>query len=68
MRAKSVLFLLLLVPLFAVNGSNYIIRKNLHEGWKFKQVRGYNWYPASVPGVVHTDLLSNICSARGKRM
>lgn len=33
--------------------------KNLHEGWKFRQVRLTNWYPATVPGVVHTDLLQN---------
>ncbi|MGM9688835.1 MAG: glycoside hydrolase family 2 protein, partial [Alloprevotella sp.] len=33
--------------------------QSLHEGWKFKQVRLTNWYPATVPGVVHTDLLDN---------
>ncbi len=31
----------------------------LHAGWKFKQARLTNWYPASVPGVVHTDLMAN---------
>jgi beta-mannosidase len=35
------------------------VRKNLDENWQFKQVRGYNWYPATVPGVVQTDLLDN---------
>lgn len=33
--------------------------KNLHEGWSFKQARLTNWYTATVPGVVHTDLLQN---------
>ena len=33
--------------------------KKLHEGWKFRQARLTNWYPATVPGVVHTDLLQN---------
>lgn len=33
--------------------------KNLHKGWKFRQARLTNWYPATVPGVVHTDLLQN---------
>lgn len=33
--------------------------KNLHEGWKFRQARLADWYPATVPGVVHTDLLQN---------
>lgn len=35
------------------------LRKELNEGWKFKQARLTNWYPATVPGVVHTDLLDN---------
>ena len=34
-------------------------RQLLHEGWQFKQVRGTNWFPATVPGVVHTDLMAN---------
>lgn len=33
--------------------------KNLHEDWRFKQARLTHWYPANVPGVVHTDLLQN---------
>lgn len=35
------------------------LSKELNEGWKFKQVRLTNWYPATVPGVVHTDLINN---------
>lgn len=35
------------------------LSKELNEGWKFKQARLTNWYPATVPGVVHTDLLKN---------
>lgn len=35
------------------------LRKELNEGWKFRQARLTNWYPARVPGVVHTDLLAN---------
>jgi beta-mannosidase len=31
----------------------------INQGWKFKQARLSNWYPATVPGVVHTDLLKN---------
>ncbi|MCC8170211.1 MAG: glycoside hydrolase family 2 protein [Parabacteroides sp.] len=36
-----------------------VITKEINEGWTFKQVRGNNWYPATVPGVVHTDLMAN---------
>jgi len=31
----------------------------LNQGWKFKQARLTNWYPATVPGTVHTDLINN---------
>lgn len=34
-------------------------RQLLHDGWQFKQHRGVNWYNATVPGVVHTDLMAN---------
>ncbi|GHU68589.1 beta-mannosidase [Bacteroidia bacterium] len=35
------------------------LQKELHSGWKFKQARLVNWYPATVPGVIHTDLIAN---------
>ena len=35
------------------------LRQTLHDGWQFKQKRGANWYNATVPGVVHTDLMAN---------
>ncbi|WP_347026879.1 beta-mannosidase [Bacteroides ovatus] len=31
----------------------------INEGWKFRQARLNNWYPAIVPGTVHTDLMNN---------
>lgn len=31
----------------------------LHSNWEFKQVNQEKWYPATVPGVVHTDLFDN---------
>lgn len=36
-----------------------VAKQNIDSGWTFKQVRGNNWYPATVPGVVHTDLMDN---------
>lgn len=36
-----------------------VAMQNIDSGWSFKQVRGNNWYPATVPGVVHTDLMDN---------
>ena len=34
-------------------------QQEINSDWQFKQVRGNNWYPATVPGVVHTDLMKN---------
>ena len=31
----------------------------LHSGWKFRQANRNEWHPATVPGVVHTDLMDN---------
>ena len=31
----------------------------LHDNWRFRQGRSEIWYPATVPGTVHTDLMAN---------
>ncbi|HEX6730542.1 MAG TPA: glycoside hydrolase family 2 TIM barrel-domain containing protein, partial [Pyrinomonadaceae bacterium] len=31
----------------------------IHTGWQFREVGKTDWYPATVPGCVHTDLLHN---------
>ena len=35
------------------------INLNINEGWVFKAVGDSVWYPAEVPGCVHTDLMAN---------
>src|SRR5260370_22239522 len=35
------------------------IRMPLLTGWQFREAGKDKWYPASVPGCVHTDLLNN---------
>src|SRR5438552_2969212 len=30
-----------------------------HTNWQFREAGKDKWYPASVPGCVHTDLLNN---------
>src|SRR5229473_2155922 len=32
---------------------------SLQSGWQFREIGKDKWYPASVPGCVHTDLLGN---------
>src|SRR5687767_8057204 len=36
-----------------------IHRVSLHSGWQFREAGKAAWYPAIVPGSVHTDLLQN---------
>lgn len=33
--------------------------RTLHDNWRFRQGRSDIWYPATVPGTVHTDLMAN---------
>lgn len=40
-------------------GAEGLIQQEINQGWSFKQGRGNNWYPATVPGVVQTDLMDN---------
>lgn len=56
----SITLLAVLGMIYTVPGfASGVITKEIDKGWTFKQVRGNNWYPATVPGVVHTDLMAN---------
>ena len=59
MRSKFLTALLYAVIFVPMVGHAQPIRKMLHDNWAFRQERGYNWYPAKIPGVVHTDLMDN---------
>src|SRR5262252_8687638 len=36
-----------------------LVEVTLNSGWQFHQADKDTWYPAEVPGVIHTDLLKN---------
>ena len=57
-RARIALILFSFILGFATLSAKPI-QKEIKEGWKFKQWRLNNWYPAKVPGVIHLDLMSN---------
>lgn len=44
---------------FAMDMGASVCRRELSDGWKFRQGRSEIWYPATVPGTVHTDLMAN---------
>lgn len=47
------------LTLAAVTLSAEVTTHTLHDNWQFRQRRSDNWYPATVPGTVHTDLMAN---------
>lgn len=61
MRYKTVLSAVALATLATTTPvlADGVAKQNIDKGWTFKQVRGNNWYPATVPGVVQTDLMDN---------
>ena len=48
--------ILLLLPLVSVNSKSVM---RIESGWQFRQAGSTDWYNATVPGCVHTDLLAN---------
>ena len=55
MKRKLVLFLWFICALTYAQTSSL----DFNYGWQFRQVGTETWYPATVPGTVHTDLLAN---------
>lgn len=45
--------------LMAVGADASVSRRDINDGWRFRQGRAEIWYPATVPGTVHTDLMAN---------
>lgn len=54
---RIIIFFLLILSYTGVSGAP--VKTELNSGWRFRQWRLNNWYPATVPGVVHTDLIAN---------
>ncbi len=57
---KNLLFLLVLT-FSSIVGANAQTKTeiSLNSNWKFREVSKTEWLPATVPGCVHTDLLTN---------
>jgi len=58
----SFIFYLLLLTAYsfaAVNDSTSVVDYSLNSNWQFRQSDSTHWYPAEIPGCVHTDLINN---------
>ncbi len=62
---KRLISAVLCCTAFAMHGNRVCgapVRQTLHEGWKVAQSSGEAgmkvWYPAQIPGTVHTDLMA----------
>lgn len=53
------IFHFVFISLAMLNAASLPVQHELNSAWEFKQARLSNWHPATVPGVVHTDLLNN---------
>lgn len=51
--------LVMLASVSCGSADNDYVRVPLDSGWSFRRAGTDEWYPAFVPGVVHTDLLRN---------
>lgn len=56
---KKSIYSLLTLLLLCSNVISAPLQKEINKNWRFKQARLTNWYQASVPGVVHIDLIDN---------
>ena len=55
LKTLLILFAVLFVNTLSAEPSKI----DLNQNWQFRQGNSQNWYPAKVPGVVHTDLMDN---------
>lgn len=64
-RAFYLLFFPIMLMSCKDDGAKFItlpterIATEINSGWEFREKGSDKWYPATVPGVVHTDLLNN---------
>ena len=59
MKYIARLFCLSVLALTAADVSAGVNTRKIHDNWRFRQGRSEIWYPATVPGTVHTDLMAN---------
>ncbi len=55
---KNIIIGLACTFLLPCTGHGIVHRQEIHDNWQFRQARQGAWHPASVPGVVHTDLMA----------
>ncbi len=51
--------ILMIAEYSVITAAEYPMKVEIYDQWKFKQEGTGQWYPAEVPGCVHTDLLKN---------
>ncbi len=56
---KKGLFSLILLAINILPISADVNERTIHEGWRFRQGSSECWHSATVPGTVHTDLMSH---------
>jgi beta-mannosidase len=59
MKNQNIITTVIFIFLSLTNLFSQPIDMEINQNWKFHQIGKSEWYPAKVPGCVHTDLLDN---------
>jgi len=55
----TALLVMAVMTVSAMPENGKVEKQEINSGWTFREMRSNNWYSATVPGVVHTDLMAN---------
>lgn len=56
---KTSIFISMAMAIMPIMGQAAVCKQSLDDNWKFRQARTVAWHEATVPGTVHTDLMSS---------
>lgn len=59
MKSKLLTVIFLLFFIIDNTSQNTTFIKKIHDNWSFQQKGTLRWYKATVPGCIHTDLMTN---------
>ena len=59
MLKKFISFFLIAFFSTCITSQINVSERQLNNNWKFSEKGKNNWYPANVPGCIHTDLINN---------
>ena len=59
MQKFLLIYFIFLFSLPLLLSQSSVLERKLHTNWTFQEKNSNKWFPAAVPGCVHTDLMTN---------